>query len=144
QGGPELRQNRDKITDEDRAWWAFQPVQAWPVPVIEGDTWSRNAVDRFLLARMQVEGLQPAPEADRATLIRRLAFDLTGLPPTPAEIADFLADERPDAYEQLVDRLLASPHYGERWARHWLDVVRYAESDGYRQDAYRPRAWKYR
>ncbi len=144
QGGPALRQNRDKISDEDRAWWAFQPVQDPPVPEIPGDTWSRNQVDRFLLARMQGEGLTPAPEADRATLIRRLYFDLIGLPPKPEEIEAFVQDERPEAYELLVDRLLASPHYGERWARHWLDVVRYAESDGYRQDAYRPLAWPYR
>jgi hypothetical protein len=144
QGGPALRKNRDKITDEDRAWWAFQPVQNPPVPVIPDDQWSRNPVDRFLLARMHAEGLSPAPEADRATLIRRVYFDLIGLPPTPEEIEAFVADERPEAYELLVDRLLASPHYGERWGRHWLDVVRYAESDGYRQDAYRPIAWKYR
>ena len=89
------------------------------------------------LAKLAENGLSPAPEADRRTLIRRLTFDLIGLPPTPDEIDDFLADDRPDAYERLVDRLLASPHYGEHWARHWLDLVRYAESDGYKQDAYR-------
>ena len=144
QGGPALRQNRDKISDADRSWWAFQPIQNPPVPVVSNDSWSRNAIDRFLLARMQGEGLSPAPEADRATLIRRLYFDLIGLPPTPEETAEFVADERPDAYDTLVERLLASPHYGERWARHWLDIVRYAESDGYRQDAYRPLAWRYR
>jgi hypothetical protein len=93
---------------------------------------------------LAAEGLTPAPEADRRTLIRRLTFDMTGLPPTPEAIDDFLADERPDAYERLADKLLASPHHGEQWARHWLDLVRYAESDGYKQDAYRPEAWRYR
>ena len=113
-------------------------------PEIEKDDWSRGSVDRFLLAKMIPEGLQPAAEADKATLIRRVTFDLIGLPPTPEEVDAFVDDGGPDAYERLVDRLLASPRYGERWARHWLDLVRYAESDGYKQDAYRPSAWRYR
>lgn len=142
--GPALRAKRHEITDEDRNYWAFQPVAKVAPPTISGDTWSRGAIDRFLLATMQTQELQPAPEADRATLLRRVKFDLTGLPPTAEELAEFLADERDDAYEQLVDRLLASRAYGERWARHWLDLVRYAESDGYKQDAYRPTSWRYR
>ncbi|WP_425616882.1 PSD1 and planctomycete cytochrome C domain-containing protein [Anatilimnocola sp. NA78] len=142
--GPGLRKVKDKITAADREYWAFQPVRRAPVPAIENDHWSRGVIDRFLLARMQTEKLQPAPEAERSTLIRRLSFDLTGLPPTKTEIEAFLADQSPDAYERLVERLLAKPQHGEQWSRHWLDLVRYAESDGYKQDDYRPDAWRYR
>src|SRR5205807_2729142 len=106
--------------------------------------WLRNSLDRFILARLEKEGLSPSPEADRVTLIRRLSLDLLGLLPTPAEVDAFLADDRPDAYERLVDRLLASPHYGERWARHWLDVVRFAESHGFEMNQPRLNAWPYR
>src|SRR5260370_21338800 len=106
--------------------------------------WVRTSIDVFALQRLRASGLRPAPEADRDTLIRRLAFDLTGLPPAPAEIDAFVRDPAPDAYERLVERLLASPHYGERWAQHWLDVVRFAESDGFEYDRYRPRMWRYR
>jgi hypothetical protein len=106
--------------------------------------WIRTSVDAFVWQRLAAQGLKPAPEADRATLIRRLSFDLTGLPPTPVEVADFVADGAPDAYEKLVERLLASPRYGERWAQHWLDVVRFAESDGFEYDRYRPGMWRYR
>jgi hypothetical protein len=136
--------DKPKITEEDRKFWAFQPIRPQQVPAPAGDRWSRNAIDRFIFARLAAEGMTPAPEAERATLIRRATFDLTGLPPTPEEIDRFLADRDPRAYERLVDRLLASPRYGERWARHWLDLVRYAESDGYRADAYRPETWRYR
>jgi hypothetical protein len=132
------------FTDADRAWWAFQPVRAPAVPPVDDRGWSRGPIDRFLFARMQAEGLTPASEAEKPALIRRATFDVTGLPPTPAEIDAFLADSAPGAYERLIDRLLASPAYGERWARHWLDLVRYAESDGYRVDHYRPGAWYYR
>jgi mono/diheme cytochrome c family protein len=135
---------RGKITDEDRAWWAFQPLQEPPVPSRANDAWSRNEMDRFILQRLGAEGLQPSPEADRRSLIRRVYFDLIGLPPAPKEVDDFLADTSANAYEKLIDRLLDSPHYGERWARHWLDLVRYAESDGFRIDEYRPHAWRYR
>ena len=134
----------EKISDEDRAFWSYQPVRVVEPPALENDEWSRNEIDRFVLARLEAEGLWPAEEADRRTLIRRATFDLTGLPPTQDEVGAFLADDSPDAYERLIDRLLASPRYGERWARHWLDLVRYAESDGWRQDAYRPQAWRYR
>ena len=114
------------------------------VPDVADGGWSKNPIDRFLFARLAAEGLTPAPEADRRTLIRRASFDLIGLPPTPEEVEAFVADDAPQAYERLIDRLLADPRHGERWARHWLDLVRYAESDGYRQDAYRPDAWRYR
>jgi mono/diheme cytochrome c family protein len=123
--------------------WAFQPIRRPALPQVRTNGWARNAVDRFILARLEPKGIRPAPEADRVTLIRRLSLDLTGLPPTPEEVDAFLADTRPDAYERLVDRLLASPHYGERWARRWLDLARYADSNGYSIDA--PRSvWKYR
>jgi hypothetical protein len=104
----------------------------------------RTPVDAFILARLEQAGLEPSPPAERATLLRRVTFDLTGLPPTPAELDDFLNDHRLDAYARVVERLLASPHYGERWAQHWLDVVRYAESNGYEVDGERPHAWHYR
>jgi mono/diheme cytochrome c family protein len=142
--GPGLRKVKDKITAADRQYWAFQPVRRHALPEVSEDAWSRGPIDRFLLAKMQAESLQPAPEAPRGILIRRLSFDLTGLPPTAKEIEEFLADQSPDAYDQLVDRLLARPQHGEQWARHWLDLVRYAESDGYKQDDYRPHAWRYR
>ena len=103
--------------------------------------WVRNPIDAFVLARLESEGLAPSPEADRETLARRLSLDLVGLPPTPAEMDAFLADTSPDAYEKLVDRLLASPHYGERWARPWLDLARYADTNGYEKDQARV-AWK--
>jgi hypothetical protein len=135
---------REKITDEDRAFWSFQPVQDPPIPVVEDGGWSSNPIDRFIYARLAAAELTPAAEADRRTLIRRLYFDLFGLPPSPEDVNAFLVDAAPDAYEQLVDRLLSSPRYGERWARHWLDVVRYGDSDGWRRDGFRPYAWRYR
>src|SRR5205085_10488908 len=105
--------------------------------------WPRNAMDSFVLARLEAAGLRPSPPADRATLARRLYLDLIGLPPTPAEADAFINDPSPNAYEKLVDRLLASPHYGERWARRWLDLARYADTNGYEKD--RPRSiWPYR
>lgn len=124
--------------------WAYRPLQSPPVPEVQGGIAPRNEIDSFILARLRKEGLEPSPEAGRLTLLRRLCFDLTGLPPTPAETAEFLADARSDAYERLVDRLLASPRYGERWARHWLDVVHYGETHGYDKDQPRPNAWPYR
>src|SRR5262245_51390853 len=133
-----------QITAEDRAWWAFQPVREPPVPAVTDNGWARNEIDQFIFQKLQAEGLKPSPEADRRTLIRRVYFDLIGLPPTLQEVDAFLADPSPRAYEELIDRLLASPRYGERWARHWLDLVRYAESDGFRIDEYRPHAWRYR
>ena len=108
------------------------------------ESWPRNPIDRFILAAMERRGLSPAPAADRRTLIRRLTFDLWGLPPEPAQVAAFVGDRSPDAYERLVDRLLASPRYGERWARHWLDLVRFAETAGHEYDYEIPNAFRYR
>jgi len=136
--------NAVAFSDEDRAYWAFQPVRRPAVPRVRQAEWVRNSIDAFVLARLETAAIGPSREADRRMLIRRVTFDLHGLPPTPAEVNDFLADSRPGAYERLIDRLLASPRYGERWGRHWLDLVRYAESDGYNQDAERPHAWRYR
>ncbi len=124
--------------------WSFRKVTRPDPPAVGDRSWARNAIDRFILARLDKEGVKPSPEAPKTTLIRRLSLDLTGLPPTPQEVADFLGDNRPDAYERLVDRLLASPHYGEKWARYWLDLARYADSDGYEKDRSRPWAWRYR
>jgi len=135
---------RGPITDEDRAWWAFQPPARVKVPRVRDAGWARTDVDRFIVAKLTAQRLEPTPEASRPVLIRRLYFDLWGLPPSAREIDEFVADTRSDAYERLVDRLLASPHYGERWARHWLDLVRYADSDGYKADDLRPTAWLYR
>jgi mono/diheme cytochrome c family protein len=123
--------------------WAFQPIRRPVEPSVRAARWCRNGIDRFILARLEKEGVAPAPEADRATLLRRLSLDLIGLPPSPRDIDDFLSDKRADAYERVVERLLASPHYGERWGRHWLDLARYADSNGYSIDS--PRSiWKYR
>ena len=133
-----------KITDEDRRYWAFQPVKAVAPPIVEG---VEHPIDRFILTRLQKEGIRPAPTADARTLIRRLTFDLIGLPPTAEEIDDFsksVITNHQSSIDVAVERLLASPHYGERWARHWLDVVRFAESDGYRLDSFRPYAYRYR
>jgi mono/diheme cytochrome c family protein len=124
--------------------WSFQPAQRPEIPSAQNQSWVRNPIDAFVLARLERESISPAPEADRRTLIRRLSFDLVGLPPKPEEVEAFLQDNRPDAYERLVDRLLSSPHYGERWGRHWLDLARYADSDGYEKDSVRPFAWRYR
>ena len=127
--------------------WAFQKVSRPAVPLTESvppHAPGRNPVDGFVRARLATKGLSLAPEADRRTLIRRATLDLHGLPPTPQEVSDFLEDHRPDAYERLTERLLASPRYGERWARHWLDLARYAESDGYKSDRERRGAWHYR
>jgi Protein of unknown function (DUF1553)/Protein of unknown function (DUF1549)/Planctomycete cytochrome C len=126
--------------------WSFQPIRRTDPPAVkEGHaSWPRNPIDGFLLAAMERQGLSPAPEADRRTLIRRLTFDLIGLPPTAKEVSAFLADDSPDAYERLVDRLLASPHHGERWARHWLDLVRFAETAGHEFDYDIPNAFRYR
>ena len=129
---------------EERSHWAFQPVRRHDPPAVKRSGWVKTPIDAFVLARLEAKGLAPAPEASRRALIRRAMYDLHGLPPSPAEVEAFLADQRTDAYERLIDRLLRSPRYGERWARHWLDLAHYAESDGYKSDAMRPGAWKYR
>jgi mono/diheme cytochrome c family protein len=136
------------ITTEERRYWAFQQLQRTDPPLITNKNPNPpnppNPIDAFLLAAMKAKGLSPSPQADRRTLIRRAYLDLTGLPPGPEEVESFVKDSSPDAWERLVDRLLASPHYGERWARHWLDLVRYADSGGFEFDVDRPEAWRYR
>ncbi len=124
--------------------WSLKPLRQVEPPEVDDGGWSRNGIDRFIFARLAAAGLQPSDEADRRTLIRRLYLDMHGLPPTPEEIDAFVDDRRADAYERLVDRVLASPHYGERWARHWLDVVRFAETNGFETNTPRPNAYPYR
>ena len=131
--------------DADKSdWWSFKPASRAPLPEVNNKKWVRNPIDLFVLAKLEVEKMSPSPEADGRTLIRRLSFDLTGLPPTPEEVEAFLLDRSKLAYEKLVDRLLASPRYGERWARHWLDTVHYGETHGYDKDKPRLNAWPYR
>jgi hypothetical protein len=132
------------LKDTDRQHWAFQKPARRDVPVCRTNGWSRTPIDAFILAKLEKIGLKPAKPADKLALLRRVTVDLTGLPPTPTEIDAFLKDDRADAYERVVDRLLASPHYGERWAQHWLDVARYAETNGYEGDSERAHAWRYR
>ncbi len=137
-------EDRRVITEKDREWWAFRKPVPPPVPTVKSSAMVANPIDAFVLAKIESKGLQPAPLASRRTLIRRLYFDLIGLPPRPEDVEAFLKDQSPDAYRKLVDRLLDSEHYGERWGRHWLDVARYADSDGYEYDALRPNSWRYR
>ncbi len=133
------------VSDEDREFWAFRPPQPVVIPSVRESSLVRNAIDAFILNRLEQKGLLFAPEADRLTLMRRAYFDLTGLPAEPAEIEAFLADRDPQAYEKLIERLLESPRYGERWGRYWLDLAGYADSEGKReQDLPRPHAWRYR
>ena len=133
------------VSDKDRDFWAFQPPKAVAPPAVRHADQVRNPIDAFILQKLEEKGLTLAPEADRATLLRRACLDLTGLPPEPAEIDAFLADPAPDAYEKMIDRLLVSPRYGERWGRFWLDLAGYADSEGKReQDLLRPNAWRYR
>jgi len=129
---------------QSQTHWSYVPVQRPDIPQVSRPGSVRNPIDAFVWARLELEKITPAPEADRPTLIRRLCLDLLGLPPSPQEVDTFLSDSQPDAYERLVDRLLDSPHYGERWGRHWLDLARYADSDGYEKDTGRPHAWRYR
>jgi hypothetical protein len=136
---PQMRAR--SITDRDRSHWAFQPIKRVEPPAIAGQ---KNPIDQFVMARLQTNGLTLAPQARKEQLIRRVTFDLIGLPPTPEEIDAFVQNSSADAYEKLIDRLLASPHYGERWGRHWLDLARFAESDGFEHDALRPHSWRYR
>jgi hypothetical protein len=124
--------------------WSFAPLKVQNLPEVNGSTWCRNSIDRYVLARLEQNRVTPSAEADRATLVRRLSLDLLGLPPDLAEADAFAADVAPDAYERLVDRLLSSPHFGERWGRHWLDLARYADSDGYEVDKPRPDAYRWR
>ena len=126
------------------SWWSFRKPQRPDLPKTSADSWVQTPIDAFVLAGLEEKGLKPAPRADRQTLIRRAYFDLIGLPPTPEQAEGFLLDSSPDAYERRIAELLDSPRYGERWARHWLDVVRYADSSGYESDHYYPNAWRYR
>ena len=137
---------RELFDEEDRQWWAIAPVASPPVPELRGvaSSWARNEIDHFIADRLIASHLSPAAAADRLALVRRLYLDVTGLPPTPAQVDTFLHDTSPDAYERLVDQLLDSKGYAEHAARQWLDLVRYADSDGYRADGYRPLAWQYR
>lgn len=143
-GGAKWPVQQTKAIAPKNTHWAYQPIRRPATPDIRKRTWPRNPIDAFILARLESDNIEPSPEASRTTQIRRLSLDLTGLLPAAAEVEDYLADNRPDAYERLVDRLLASPHYGEKWARPWLDLARYADSDGYEKDLARPHAWRYR
>jgi len=154
---PPPKSKKPRVTEEQvatlRRWieqgaeyeghWAFLPLKTAPPPVVQEKRWPKNQIDQFILTRLESEGMKPSPEADRATLIRRVSLDLLGLLPTPEEVAAFVADSAPDAYEKLVERLLKNPHYGERWGRHWLDQARYADSNGYSIDSARA-MWPYR
>jgi len=136
---------REGIQPDDRAHWAFQKVTRPAVPAIQNSKFKiHNPIDAFIAAELEAKGIAPAPAADKVTLLRRASLDLTGLPPTSEEVDAFLADTSPQAFGKVVDRLLASPRYGERWARHWLDLTRYAESEGFKADETRPNAWRYR
>src|SRR5579871_5672094 len=135
---------RGVITDADKKFWAFRPISSAPPPSPKQKGWAVNPIDQFILASLEKNGLSPAPPASKTVLLRRATFDLTGLPPTEKELQDFLADQSPRAFEKVVDRLLASPRYGERWGRHWLDVMRYADSTGSDEDHRYPHAWRYR
>ncbi len=132
------------IDQYDREHWAFQKITRPEIPSVQNPAWPRTQIDHFILKRLEEESLTPAGETDRGTLIRRLCFDLTGLPPTPRQLSTFIEDDSPDAYRRLVDSLLASPEYGRRWGQYWLDLARFAETDGYEHDKIRPTAWQYR
>jgi hypothetical protein len=132
------------VDDQARQFWAFQPLQKIEPPSVKQKSWVRNPIDAFVLAKLEAAGMKPAPPAEKTSLLRRVHFAVTGLPPTPAEVDAFLADESPDAYDKVVDKLLASRHYGEHWGRHWLDLVRYAESCSFERDSAKPFAWRYR
>ncbi len=142
--GPPTRQPGYSITDKDRQFWSFVKPLRPALPVVKNKAWVRNEIDAFVLSKLETNGLQPAAAAAPRELLRRVYFDLIGLPPTPAEMAAFLKNPSEQAYRQVVERLLASPHYGERWGRHWLDLARYADSGGYEFDYDRPHAWHYR
>jgi len=133
-----------QVNEQTKQFWSFQPVERPQVPDVGDQQWVAVPIDAFILAKLETAGLHPAPPADRNSLLRRVFYDLIGLPPTPQEVAAFLADDSSDAWERVVDRLLDSPHYGEKWGRHWLDLVRYAESNSYERDDPKPNVWRYR
>src|SRR5215472_8875490 len=134
----------DTFTQRQRDFWSFQKVKPQTPPAVTHNAWPHNPIDQFILSKLEAKNIQPGPPADKITLLRRATFDLIGLPPTPEEVSAFLADNSAQAFEKVVDRLLASPQYGERWGRHWLDLARYAESEGFKADETRPNAWRYR
>ncbi len=131
------------VNEETKKWWSYQPVKRPQVPAIKND-WASNEIDQFVFQQLQENGLQPNPKASKEALIRRAYYDLTGLPPTPEQVRAFVEDPSPTAWEELLDTLLDSPHYGEKWGRHWLDLVRYAESNSYERDGTKPFVWRYR
>ncbi len=136
--------SQKKFTVQQRRYWAFQKVVKPAVPAVKDREWARNAIDAFIMAKLDEKRIKPNPAADKVTLIRRATLDLTGLPPTPEDVQAFLADSAPGAFAKVVDRLLASPQYGERWGRHWLDLARYADTNGFKTDEPRPNIWRYR
>ncbi|MBI1901737.1 MAG: PSD1 domain-containing protein [Planctomycetia bacterium] len=138
------RRGAFEITDDDLAHWSFQPLRRPAIPEVGDAAWPANTIDNFILAKLDERGLSPSPPAERRELCRRAWFDLVGLPPPPEEVEVFAADDSPGAYERLLDRLLAMPQYGERWGRHWLDLVRFAQTNGYERDDEKPLAWRYR
>ena len=141
----EIKKSEERpIKPEEREWWSFKKPIRSTVPQVKNPGRVKNPIDAFIQAALEKKDLQPAPPASKETLIRRVYFDLLGLPPKPEEVESFVKDPSPDAYERLIDRLLDSERYGERWGRHWLDVVRYADSDGYEYDRIRPNSWRYR
>lgn len=143
--GEDAKLRETSLTDSDRDHWAYQPLERPEPPKVKGDTWVQNPIDRFILARLEEKQIEPLPMADWATLVRRVTFDLTGLPPDPEESRRLeAAAKRDEAYAEYVDKLLASRAYGERWGQHWLDVARFAETDGFEHDKVRPEAWRYR
>lgn len=143
-GSPQIRPKYGMSLEEGRKFWSFQPIGTPSIPSVQDQTWPRNDIDRFILTRLESQSLAPAPDADKRTILRRVTYDLTGLPPTYAEYESFLADTSPEAFDRVVDRLLDSPAYGERWGRHWLDVVRYADTSGNASDYPVPQAHRYR
>ncbi|HWY87671.1 MAG TPA: DUF1549 domain-containing protein, partial [Gemmataceae bacterium] len=139
-----VRQAEAQITDKDRSHWSFRPLKRPQVPAVKNGKWLANPIDAFILAGLEAKGLEPNRPATKLELVRRVYYDVTGLPPTLAEVEAYLADPSPHAYEELIDRLLASPRYGEKWARHWLDLVRFAETNSYERDNPKPNAWRFR
>lgn len=139
-----IEHKKKVVTAEDRNFWAYRPVVEPSVPSVKNSAWVRNPIDAFILAKLEAENLAPSAEADPRTLLRRATYDLLGLPPTAEEVTEFVHDQSPQAYAALIDKLLTSPHYGEKWGRHWLDLVRYAETHGYERDSGKPFAWRYR
>lgn len=143
--GAKATETRGKgFTERQRSYWAFQPVARPEVPQVSAKDWVRNPIDAFVLAKLEEKGIRPNAVADKVTLLRRASLVMTGLPPTPEQVQEFLSDNSANAWERVVDRLLESPDYGERWARHWLDVARYADSEGFKSDETRPNIWRYR